>query len=56
MKSLNTIQTLSKIGRILSRVAFILAVVGFCGCIAGVLSLSLGAGNLIKLGGVTLHG
>lgn len=56
MKSLNTIQTLSKIGRILSRIAFILAVVGFCGCIAGVLSLSLGAGNLIKLGGVTLHG
>lgn len=56
MKSLNTIQKLSKIGKILSRIAFVLSVIGFCGCIAGLLSLSLGNGSLIKLGGVTLHG
>ena len=31
-------------------------VIGFCGCIAGLLSLSLGNGGLIQLGGVTLHG
>ena len=30
-------------------------VIGFCGCIAGLLSLSFGNGSLIKLGGVTLH-
>ena len=30
--------------------------IGFCGCIAGLLSLHLGNGGLIKLGGVTLHG
>lgn len=55
MKSLQTIQKLFKIGKILSRIAFIFSVIGFCGCIAGLLSLSFGNGSLIKLGGVTLH-
>lgn len=55
MKSLQTIQKLFKIGKILSRIAFIFLVIGFCGCIAGLLSLSFGNGSLIKLGGVTLH-
>ncbi len=56
MKSLNTIQKLSKIGKILSKIGFVLSVVGFCGCIVGLLSLSLGNGGLVKLGSVTLHG
>ena len=56
MKSLNTIQKLSQIGKVLSKIAFIFSVIGFCGCIAGLLSLSFGNGNLIKIGGVTLHG
>ena len=56
MKSLNTIQKLSKIGKVLSKIAFIFSVIGFCGCIAGLLSLSFGNGSLIKIGGVTLHG
>ncbi len=56
MKSLDTIQKLYKIGRVLSKIAFIFSVVGFGGCIAGLLSLSFGNGNLIKIGGVTLHG
>ncbi len=56
MKSLKNIQTLSKIGKILSKIAFIFSVIGFCGCIAGLLSLSLGNGSLIKIGDVTLHG
>lgn len=55
MQSLNTIQTLSKIGKILSKIAFIFSVTGFCGCIAGLLSLNCGDGSLIKLGGITLH-
>lgn len=55
MKSLQTIQKLFKIGKKLSRIAFIFSVIGFCGCIAGLLSLSFGNGSLIKLGGVTLH-
>ena len=56
MKSLNIIQKLSKTGKILSKIAFIFSVIGFCGCIAGLLSLNFGNGGLLKLGGVTLHG
>lgn len=55
MKSLDTIQKLSKIGRVLSKIAFVFSVVGICGCIAGLLSLCFGNGSLIKIGGVTLH-
>ena len=40
MKSLKTIQKFSGIGRILSKIAFVLSMVGFCGCIAGLISLS----------------
>ena len=50
MKSLNTIQKLSKIGKVLSKIAFIFSVIGFCGCIAGLLSLNFGNGRLIKIG------
>ena len=56
MKTLDTIQRLSKAGKILSKIAFVVSVVGFCGCIAGLVSLHFGSGSLIKLGGVTLHG
>ncbi len=55
MRSLETIQTLTKIGKILSIIAFVFSVVGFCGCILGMLSLSFGNGGLVKIGGVTLH-
>ena len=55
MKSLHTIQKLSKIGKVLSKIAFICSVIGFCGAVAGIISMSLGNGGVIKLGGVTLH-
>ena len=54
MNTLKTIQTLSKIGRILSKIVYICCVVGFCGCIIGIVSLGLG-GEVFKLGGVTIH-
>ena len=56
MRTRDIIQKLAKLGRILSRIAFVLAVVGVCGCVAGLLSLSFGNGGVVKLGGVTLHG
>ena len=56
MRSLDTIQKLSKIGRVLSKIAFIFSVIGVCGCIAGLLSLSFSGENLLKIGSVTLHG
>ena len=54
MNTLKTIQTLSKIGRILSKIVYICCLVGFCGCIVGIVSLALGA-ETFKLGGVTVH-
>lgn len=54
MKTLKTIQTLSKIGKVLSKILFIFCIVGFCGCIIGILSMALGA-PMLKIGGVTLE-
>lgn len=54
MKTLNTIQKLSKIGKVLSRIMFIFCIVGFCGCIVGIVSMALGVETL-KFGGVTLE-
>lgn len=56
MKTLNIIQKLFKIGKVLSKIAFIFSVIGFCGCVAGLISLSAGNDSFIKIGGVTLHG
>ena len=53
MKTLNVIQKLSKIGKVLSKIMFIFCIIGFCGCIVGILSMALGAPTL-KIGGVTL--
>lgn len=55
MKSLHTIQTLSKIGKVLSKITFIFSIIGFCGCIVGLISLAFDQGSLIKIGGVTIH-
>lgn len=54
MKTLNTIQTLSKIGKALSKIVYIGCIVGFCGCVASMIVMLLGAETL-KFGGVTLH-
>lgn len=54
MKTLNIIQKLSKIGKILSKIMFIFCIIGFCGSIVGILSMALGAPTL-KIGGVTLE-
>lgn len=53
VKTLNNIQKLSNIGKVLSRIVFIFCIIGFCGCIVGILSMALGAPTL-KIGGVTL--
>ena len=54
MKTLETIQTLAKIGKILSYIAFIFAYIGFGGSVVGALSAAFGGGFAIKLGGVTI--
>lgn len=54
MKTLNTIQTLSKIGKILSKIVYICCIVGFCGCVVGIIAMLIGA-EAVKLGGLTLR-
>lgn len=54
MKSLKTIQVLSKIGKIFSQVVCICSIVGFVGCIVGMISLVMGV-DVIKIGEVTFH-
>ena len=56
MKTLETIQRFSRLGRTLSKAAFVLAVIGFCGCVLGIFSLALGSDGAIHWGGVTIHG
>lgn len=51
MRSLEKIQKLSKIGEVVSRIAFILWAAGFLGCIAGIISLSLGSTVVLELTG-----
>lgn len=54
MKTLNTIQTLSKIGKILSKIVSICCIVGFAGCILGIAAMLVGA-EAVKFAGITLH-
>lgn len=45
MKTLNNIQKLSKIGKVLSRIVFIFCIIGFCGCIVGILAICIPIGT-----------
>lgn len=54
MKTLKTIQTLAKIGKIFSKIIFICSIIGLCGCFIGIVALGIGQETL-KLGGMTLH-
>ena len=54
MKTLRIIQTLAKIGKIISKIIFICSLVGGIGCIVGIISLAAIPEGL-KIGGVTLH-
>lgn len=54
MKSLKTIQTLSKIGKILSKIVSICCVVGVIGCAVGSVAMLIGL-RVVKIGGRTLE-
>ncbi len=54
MKTLNTIQKLSRLGKILSRIVFIFCLVGVIGCALGLVGLGISA-ETFKIGGVTIH-
>lgn len=54
MKPLQAIQTLSKIGKFISKIVFICSIIGICGCVVGSVALLIGEDSL-KIGGMTLH-
>lgn len=54
--TLNTIQTLSKIGRVFSKIIYICCIVGTVSCIIGMASLAAGLDGALKWHGVTIHG
>lgn len=54
--SLQTIQTLAKIAKVLCKIAFVFCIVGAVGCLLGICSLALGIIGALKIGGVTIHG
>lgn len=56
MKTLNTIQTFSKIGKILSKIIFICCIIGVAGCVVGFICLPFADTGILKIGGVTIYG
>ena len=54
-KTLKTIQTLSKVGKILSKIVFIFSIIGIVGCLAGIICLAAGLDGSVKIDGVTIH-
>lgn len=55
MDTLKTIQTLSKIGEVLSKIIFVVCIVAACLSVVGIVGLAFGADSF-KLGGVTIRG
>lgn len=55
MKTLNTIQTLAKIGKGISRIVYICQIIALCMGLACLILLPLGAGAMLRLGGISLN-
>lgn len=55
-KSLQVLQVLAKIGRILSKIVWICSLVGAIGCLVGIITVAVGTDEVLKVGGVTIHG
>ena len=56
MKTLKTLQTLSKIGRVLSTIVFVFCIVGAIGCAIGIVGLAFIPEEGFKLGDMTIKG
>ena len=53
--SLETIQTLSKVGKVLCKIVFVCSLVGAIGSFVGIIALALGIVGAVQLGHVTIH-
>ena len=55
-KTLHTVQGIAKAGKVISKIVFICSIIGSDGCLIGILSLYAGVTQVLKFGGVTIHG
>ncbi len=55
-KSLKTIQTLSRLGKILSKIVFIFSIIGAVGCVIGAVAFAFGGTEILQAGEVTING
>lgn len=55
MKELNTIQSLAKVGKVLSNIVAIICIVAFCLCVVGAVGVALGF-DAVEIGGITVEG
>lgn len=55
-KNYKILQKITKIGKILSKVAFVFSIIGICGCFVGLISNVFGSGKFFKIGGITIYG
>jgi len=55
INNLKVIQTIAKIAKILCKIVFVCCMIGWIGCLVGILAFSFGAGEVIKVGGITVH-
>lgn len=56
MKTLDTIQSLAQVGKVLSKITQILCIVGACLCLVGLILAPLGEMALLQMENVTVHG
>lgn len=55
-KTLQTVQMLSRLAQILSKIVFICCIVGVSGLLVGILCLAVGKDLTATIGGLTIHG
>lgn len=55
-KNYKILQKITKIGKILSKIAFVFSIIGICGCFVGLISNVFGSGKFFKIGGITIYG
>lgn len=56
MKTLNAIQVLAKIGKVLSTIIYVCCIVGAVGCVVGMICIPFADTGMLKIGGVTVYG
>ena len=55
-KNYKILQTIAKIGKILSKIAYVFSIIGICGCFVALLCNIFGIDKAFKIGGVTIYG